>query len=870
MPHATTFHILFIEAHDSFSNNIVSLLETKLKAVEVTFIRIDEQIPDFPAFLRDFDAVVAGPGPGHPGIPKDVGLIAQLWQLSDEDTLPVLGICLGFQSLVKAFGGSVVPLPEPRHGIVRRVTSNNSSIFKGISNILPVQYHSLHALLEPKALGTANPLELNDLEPLAWDLEADNRDAEHIEAHMINPDTILMAVKHRTKPFYGIQFHPESICSDQGSQQLVENWWEEAQQWIKGRKVGIQLNASNKKSFALERSINPAIDLGALERPSIQEVDWASSSDAVDVPPPLRVISRVLPLDGLSVPRICDLLNLGDGDAVVLDAEPHQRADTGTHSIIGFLASDSMKIEYSVGNLKVKLCRGRREESVDLAPYSGNVFQYLKGFVEARKAAAGDPDIPFWGGLVGYISYEAGLETINVETPRTADKPDMSFAFVERNVVIDHQRQQLHVQSIRPKDNDWIDLISSSLANPTALPAEAGDSGPIGNDLVSRDNSRMAAHANCPSLPREFSLALDSIVSYPDPTSYATKILRCQDYIHSGDSYELCLTNQATVSTRHLPKPWPLYLHLRSLNAAPFSAYLRLGGMTLLSSSPERFMRWTRPSPSFPYPTQTFSTVQFRPIKGTVKRYPNGPSRPAITLEQATALLSTPKERAENLMIVDLIRHDLHGVVGSGNVCVPKLMVVEEYATLFQLVTVVEGTLINQSITLSSSSAVPSLTTSSQSSPGTSRPTTPLSSSSASRTATPQSQPSPPALSSNRQPPTPKTGIDVLAASLPPGSMTGAPKQRSCALLQQIEEEKPRGIYSGVVGYMDVGGGGDFSVIIRSAFRWDSDTVFDERKKERRDTWTVGAGGAITALSTVEGEWEEMVAKLGSTLRMFE
>lgn len=276
-------------------------------------------------------------------------------------------------------------------------------------------------------------------------------------------------------------------------------------------------------------------------------------------------------------------------------------------------------------------------------------------------------------------------------------------------------------------------------------------------------------------------------------------------------------------------------------------------------------MKWTRPST---YATnlvrETRSVVQFRPIKGTVKRHLNGPDKPGITLDQAIALLSTAKERAENLMIVDLIRHDLHGVVGSGNVCVPKLMVVEEYATLFQLVTVVEGTIINQNLNLSS------LPTSSEDSLTTSRLIAPTSSITSATSTGPFEQcPSfSPSMAS-------KTGIDVLAASLPPGSMTGAPKRRSCALLRKIEGEQPRGVYSGVVGYMDVGGAGDFSVVIRSAFRWDSDMIVDWGEEEaekghKKDTWSVGAGGAIINLSTETGEWEEMVAKLGSTIRLFE
>lgn len=102
-----------------------------------------------------------------------------------------------------------------------------------------------------------------------------------------------------------------------------------------------------------------------------------------------------------------------------------------------------------------------------------------------------------------------------------------------------------------------------------------------------------------------------------------------------------------------------------------------------------------------------------------------------------------------------------------------------------------------------------------------------------------------------------KSGISVLAASLPPGSMTGAPKKRSCRLLKELEEGKARGLYAGVMGYLDVGGRGDFSVVIRSAFRWN------------REEWRIGAGGAVTALSEAEGEWAEMLAKRENVLRAF-
>nr|POE46184.1 putative aminodeoxychorismate synthase [Quercus suber] len=102
--------------------------------------------------------------------------------------------------------------------------------------------------------------------------------------------------------------------------------------------------------------------------------------------------------------------------------------------------------------------------------------------------------------------------------------------------------------------------------------------------------------------------------------------------------------------------------------------------------------------------------------------------------------------------------------------------------------------------------------------------------------------------------PTRHSRFSALSRSLPPGSMTGAPKKRSCELLQQLEHGRARGLYSGVLGYFDVGGGGDFSVVIRTAFKWTDE-------EEKTNVWRVGAGGAVTVLSENEAEWEEMCAK---------
>ncbi|CAD6575252.1 MAG: hypothetical protein ASARMPREDX12_007162 [Alectoria sarmentosa] len=884
MPHATTHRVLFIDAYDSFTNNIVALLETNLR-LEVTTIKIDEPIPDFGEFLKPFSAVIAGPGPGDPRNSKDVGWIQELWKLEEQNLLPVLGICLGFQSLVLAFGGTVKRLREPRHGIVRRVRGNGEGIFGEVEEVETVQYHSLCASLGPEGKFEANgshvagnPLpKRSDLRSLAWDYEMDNAADRADEALSINPPRILMAVEHKSKPFFGIQFHAESICSSDNARKVIEAWWDVAKKW---RRSG----GDSRSPTIWSRSIYA--DVEAIQNPSSNQVRLLEYRSAADVsetpfrpandirkrakqsPKPqedlkgynrvsrfqghghgkcnIRVITNVIDIGETTVASICDTLSLTDGEAVILDSEMHQRLEVGEYSIIGIVFPDSLRFEYSIGTNEVRRIQNGQCEIISLRHCEGGIMSYLKSFMSRFRVENSNTRIPFWGGLMGFISYEACLETIGINNSpysnaKNSQTPDLNFIFVERSIIIDHFQQKIHVQTIKPGDKDWVNetVFRLESTKPTAL----------------------LSATPCP-------LPFHAQMTLPDATSYKSKVRACQSEIRAGNSYELCLTNQATIRTQSRLATWPLYLRLRFLNPAPFSAYLRLGRLTLLSSSPERFLRWSRPSKSsspnvndgFKHDEKTI-TCQFRPIKGTVKRQPD-PSLPPLTLAEATALLATSKERAENLMIVDLIRHDLHGVVGSGRVSVPRLMVVEEYATLFQLVSVVEGSLAIKDCDDLDISNGSNEDESLENAPDYPKKKRAMHTTEAI-----------------------KTGIDILAASLPPGSMTGAPKLRSCQILHSIENKRPRGIYSGVVGYMDVGGGGDFSVVIRSAVRWDhnatpkteangaNDEVVaggDGEEKAMGDEWTIGAGGAVTSLSTEEGEWEEMLAKLKSTLRLFE
>jgi len=163
--------------------------------------------------------------------------------------------------------------------------------------------------------------------------------------------------------------------------------------------------------------------------------------------------------------------------------------------------------------------------------------------------------------------------------------------------------------------------------------------------------------------------------------AYIQKVKDCQAKLLEGESYELCLTAPTKVHIpRNLLTPWQYYLRLRSRNPAPYAAYVSLPGLHIVGSSPERFLSWSRNG-----------HCQLRPIKGTVRKISK--SGNIVTREEAEAVLNTPKEMAENLMIVDLIRHDLSGIAEEGSVQVPKLMEIEEYETVYQLVSVIEGDL---------------------------------------------------------------------------------------------------------------------------------------------------------------------------------
>lgn len=785
--------ILLIDSYDSFSNNLAQLIvdTTGKKVVTIhndTFSE-GEYENFFELYLPLFDYIVIGPGPGHPSNPKDIGIVGwllQKYRLQELDldsatvaktVVPILGICLGLQSLCFEFGNEVRRLECVKHGQVYDVVPVKDSncgllpLFKDDCPAFPsVRYHSLYVDIDTLT---------ENMVPLAFCEERENG------------TRVLMAARHVSFPFYGVQYHPESICS-QGGDELVASFDAIAAAYNEknGRKQqsdsSADLTASGKglltnlfdKYAVREHGLMPSGKLIATKRLST------------------NIYIEKLKLSSSSPIGVCDYFyNESKNGFILLNSA----SVPGEWSIIGLPTSGKSEvITHSVDEPQTVhiLKYGTSSESTQLT-LDNSIWSFVGQKFEDAYIPRKDfslsqhhiRDLPFLGGYLGIISYEEGQHVVfdKLDSLCHSATPDLKLVYIERFIILDHVTNDWFIVSINQDETDqqWCSDLSAELIQ--------ADN--VGKLVV--DKSTVACSVK--------DLSSESITfELPSKETYTSQFNLCQEYLHSGDSYELCLTTQLKISLPTNIQPWDIYKVLTiQKNPSPFSCFMEFDDMILISSSPERFLLWKD--------QEDKKMVELRPIKGTVKKSPE------MTYEAATKILKTPKEMGENLMIVDLIRHDLHQFISK--VTVDQLMAVEEYETVYQLVSVIRGELVKDDIER------------------------------------------------------PFNGLDILHDSLPPGSMTGAPKKRSVQLLQDIEAMQKdsgnaggrRGIYSGVVGYWSVTDDSDWSVIIRSTYHYRDDKENDEK----RNLWRIGAGGAITVLSDLEGEWEEMHVKLTSALQAF-
>ena len=349
-------------------------------------------------------------------------------------------------------------------------------------------------------------------------------------------------------------------------------------------------------------------------------------------------------------------------------------------------------------------------------------------------AATGLPE-GLRGGYVGYFGYEAraamslehGHPVLGYLPAHEAPTPDSLWLPAVRYLVHEHARPGRAARSWLVGDEPWCEAAERLLS-------AAGECASEGTPV------------NTPELTEPL------LFPAPAAEAYMDSVRASQHEIYEGNSYEVCLTAQTNA---RIPNPSPelffeLYRRQRAHNSAPYAAYLRCGDFSVLSSSPERFLC-----------VDTHRNAQTKPIKGTV---PRG-ATPEEDAAAAAWLRTDEKTRAENLMIVDLLRNDLSTVSDPASVRVPVLMGVESYSTVHQLVSTVSSRL--------------------------------------------------------------REGVSAVAAAracFPGGSMTGAPKPSTMQIIEGLEG-RARGVYSGALGFVSADGSANLSIVIRTLVAHDEGTV---------------------------------------------
>jgi para-aminobenzoate synthetase len=587
---------LLIDNYDSYTYNVYHLLAA-VSGEEPIVVRNDSV--SWRALSRwDFDAIVLSPGPGRPERWHDFGVCADILRSSE---IPVLGVCLGHQGLGHLLDGPVRSAPVVMHGRLSAVEHDGNGLFEGIpQRFSVVRYHSLAVGDELGPEGRVT----------AWTDEG-----------------VVMGIEHRSRPMWGVQFHPESIATEHG-RKLVENFYALARAYRATR--GPLVNAARTPPRRPRRPQHRTE--GTRPRLLIRSLEGE---------PPGELLFERLFADAEHA------FWLDSADAPTALAQC---------SFLGTTAGrERCVIEYDVHEKLVSTHRAHGT-TVEL----GCIFDVLDREL-AKHTLEPAADLPrgLLGGLVGYLGYECKADCGSPNVHRS-DVPDAVMMLANRVVAVDHVAHRTHVAALCHEDEAeaerWLDeaerVVCETLTeDATRAPSPTSSAGVEGPDQVVFRCGR----------GRE---------------QYLADIARCQAALAAGESYEVCLTDQ--IHTDASPEPFALYRMLRQRNPAPFAAYLKLGELAVVSSSPERFIGIDRER-----------QVQARPIKGTAPRS----SDPERDEQLRTGLLSDEKTFAEHLMIVDLLRNDLGRVCEVDTVRVPQFMVVEPYTTVHQLISTITGVL---------------------------------------------------------------------------------------------------------------------------------------------------------------------------------
>jgi len=417
-----------------------------------------------------------------------------------------------------------------------------------------------------------------------------------------------------------------------------------------------------------------------------------------------------------------------------------------------FIGSDPFLVLSTHGR-EVIITRGAEKNCL-----SGNPFDVLNHLLETYRLDSRSSPVPFIGGAVGYLGYDLCHFTERLPSSAVDDLklPECYFGFYDLVLAFDNLQGKAYVISTGfPEliENKRIERAQKRLNEMKASLAEVSPSG------------TEAMFTSSPAAMKQINLK----GGFTHKT-YVDAVKKCRQYIINGDIFEVNLSQRFEAELA--VTPYELYRRLRQINPAPFACYLGFDEVSVVSASPERFLRvrgdW----------------VETRPIKGTRPRGKN-PEEDEVL---ANELLSSSKDRAENIMIVDLERNDLSRVCRFGTVKVTELAILETFPSVFHLTSTVVGRLGEG-----------------------------------------------------------KNGIDLLKATFPGGSITGAPKVRAMEIIDELEPTK-RSIYTGSIGYLSFNGDLDLNIAIRTFLVKGKKAYFQ-------------VGGAVVYDSDPEAEYQETLDK---------
>ncbi len=538
-----------------------------------------------------------------------------------------------------------------------------------------------------------------------------------LHVHARSEDGLVMAFRVPGQQHWGVQFHPESILTEHGDR-LLANFLKTAAHRRPGGGSPAPLPVSAQ--IAVTDPIPRSAVVLRPDPPTAAPVTRQLTLHA-------KVRSIVVNLDTEATFRA---LTARHPRAPLFWVDPDQASGHGPrYSILGAAAGPSSQtIRYRVDDRTAFIRTGEEMEELQ----EEDVFALLQARIANTRVTGLPAGFPFPGGYLGYFGYELKSLLLGPNRHRS-NTPDAYWLCPESFIVYDHAEHTAHtvwmgaeedLHSGRPESE--LEALAQSLRGAGALPR-------LLDGAPDPDGAADGAHP----VSGAWRLSHDQ---------YLARIERSQRLLHAGESYEICLTDR--FEGKGSIDGLAYYCALRRANPAPYAAYFRFpefgDRIEIMSASPERFLT-----------IGADRVIESKPIKGTAPRSPD-PHADELVRE---LLRTDPKTRAENLMIVDLLRNDLGRVCVTGSVTVPTLMDVESHPAVHQLVSTIRGRLL------------PEL-----------------------------------------------DAIDAIRASFPGGSMTGAPKMRTVEIIDALEVGA-RGIYSGSIGYLAFDGSADLNIAIRTLVR---------------------------------------------------